>query len=166
MELVDVPFSATAAPIQYAAIKAFKFNPEMESYLNKGRYILRSLGTFVTQRLQKSHVKVVEPEGAFYLFPDFGHYRERLNKKGIFTSEQLCKQLLKETSVALLPGSDFGRATEDLTARLAYVDFDGGHLLSQVDADSQTLLSQAFIHEHCNRLETAIELICSWCENL
>lgn len=159
-------FSATAAPIQYAAIKAFQYSPDLEDYLKKGRYILRSLGNYVAKKLQESQVNVVKPEGAFYLFPDFGAYREGLNKKGIFTSEDLCQQLLKDTCVALLPGSDFGRNIEDLTARLAYVDFDGKQLLNQVQLDNKELMADNFIQENCKSLDTSIELICSWLNTL
>jgi aspartate aminotransferase len=65
------------------------------------------------------------PHGAFYLFPDFGIYQEKLAARGILTSVEMCMVLLEETGVEILPGYDFGRDPAELTARLAFVDFDG-----------------------------------------
>ena len=70
------------------------------------------------------------PEGGFYLFPDFSNYGDSIKSKGINTSDQLCGRLLKDTGVALLPGSAFGRPEDEFTARLAYVNFDGNKALS------------------------------------
>ena len=49
------------------------------------------------------------------------------------TSRELCERLLVETGVAILPGHEFGRPAEELTARLAYVNFDGEQALEAVD---------------------------------
>ena len=40
------------------------------------------------------------------------------------------EKLLEETGVAILPGSAFGRPETELTARMAYVDFDGAKMLT------------------------------------
>ena len=49
---------------------------------------------------------------------------EFLNKK-FNTSSEMCDNILKETSVALLPGSDFGFDKNQMLARLSFTDFDG-----------------------------------------
>ena len=49
-------------------------------------------------------VECVEPEGAFYVFPDFSaHLGERWE-----TSDQLAESILEEAAVALVPGESFG----------------------------------------------------------
>ena len=70
------------------------------------------------------------PEGAFYLFIDFSPFSEALARKGIADSSALCESLLAETGVAILPGASFQRPPEELTARLAYVNFDGSKALA------------------------------------
>jgi len=63
------------------------------------------------------------------LFPDFSNYNDNLKSKNINNSEQLCEKLLEDAGVALLPGSAFGRPSNEFTARLAYVNFNGSEAL-------------------------------------
>lgn len=89
----------------------------------------------------------------------------KLRSRGITTSIQLCDRLLEETGVAMLPGTDFGRPANELTARIAFVDFDGAHAL--VGAEGIPLdqeLSDDFLALHCNKVLTALDRLCSWLE--
>ena len=137
-------FTSTSTPIQYAAVRAFEGGPEIERYLHSCRQILKQVALAVSQLLRQYHIDHPQPKGAFYLFPNFEHYRERLAARQIFTSEELCERLLEETGVALLPASDFGFPEEFLAARLSYVDFDGEaamkiHADTNGQADVRTL---------------------------
>ena len=55
---------------------------------------------------------------------------EFLNKK-FNTSSEMCDNILKETGVALLPGSDFGFEKNKMLARLSFTDFDGQNFMNQ-----------------------------------
>ena len=123
-------FSCVSSPIQYAAIAAFQNDNLINDYLFHSRRILSAIGFYCYKILSDAGVKVHEPEGGFYLFPDFSNYGDSIKSKGINTSEQLCGRLLEDTGVALLPGSAFGRPEDEFTARLAYVNFDGKKALS------------------------------------
>lgn len=48
-----------------------------------------------------SGLKVTPPEGAFYVFPDFSHYKS--------SSLELCQFLLDKALVLTVPGKEFGR---------------------------------------------------------
>jgi len=54
---------------------------------------------------------------------------EFLNKK-FKTSSEMCDNILKETGVALLPGSDFGFDKNKMLARLSFTDFDGQEFMN------------------------------------
>ena len=41
----------------------------------------------------------------------------------------MCEDILKETGVALLPGSDFGFSEKKMLARLSFTDFEGKTLM-------------------------------------
>jgi aspartate aminotransferase len=125
-------YTSTSAPIQYAAVRAFALGPEIESYLEDCRKILRALGNRLADLLRRGGLSLRPPQGGFYLFPDFSAHGERLAARGIATSRDLCQRLLEDTGVAVLPGSDFGRPPAELVARLAYVDFDGAAALDAV----------------------------------
>jgi aspartate aminotransferase len=156
-------FTATSAPIQYAAVKAFQGGAELERYLFQSRRILKALSDWIWERLNQAGVVVARPDGAFYMFPDFEPFRDKLAARGIIHSDELCRQLLQDTGVAILPGNCFGRPQQELTARLAFVDFDGAKVLAAVEplAVDQSL-GDAFLQRHCEKVLTAIQRICDW----
>ena len=123
-------FTATSAPIQYAAVRAFRGGVELERYLVCSRRILSGLSEWIWNKLTNAGVMVAKPDGAFYMFPDFSPLTEKLHSRGIRTGAEFCERLLAETGVAVLPGSSFGRPESELTARLAFVDFDGARALA------------------------------------
>jgi aspartate aminotransferase len=156
-------YTSTSAPIQYAAIAAFQGGLEIEEYLWRARKILGALGSELLARLRAAGARVEAPDGAFYLFPDFGPLAERLREHDITSGAQLCERLLDETGVAILPGSAFGRPPGELTARLAYVNFDGVRAL----AAAETLpldgpVEKDFIERYCRPTLDAVDRLCSW----
>ncbi len=156
-------FTATSAPIQYAAVRAFNGGTELERYLLHSRRILRSLAGRIWQSLTQAGLNVARPDGAFYMFPDFEPLRPQLAARGIHNAAQLCQRLLDETGVAMLPGSCFGRPEQELTVRLAFVDFDGARSLAaaeQIPADQE--LNDDFLRQYCDKVLTAIERVCDW----
>ncbi len=56
---------------------------------------------------------------------------EFLDKK-FQTSEEMCKNLLNNTGVVLLPGSDFGIPKNKMIARLSFTDFNGEDFMKNV----------------------------------
>ena len=113
-------FTSVSAPIQYAAIEAYKGDHSV--YLNTVRKILSFAGNYVYENLKSNVINVTKPEGGFYLFPEF------MNAK-FSSSSEMCKDILNKTGVALLPGSDFGLDNNKMIVRLSYTDFDGSNFL-------------------------------------
>jgi aspartate aminotransferase len=156
-------FTATSAPIQYAAVKAFQGGVRLERYLYHSRRILKALAEWIWQRLTDSGVMVARPEGAFYMLPDFEAKRSVMERRGISNGEEFCKRLLQETGVAILPGNSFGRPQKELTARLAFVDFDGARALAAAEQMSAGQpLDEAFLRIYCERVLLAIDKLCDW----
>lgn len=153
-------FTSVSAPIQYAAVTAFRGGAAIERYLVHARRILSALGHWAAGTLSAAGVRVYPPEGAFYLFADFTPLADRLR---VGSGDRMCRRLLQETGVAVLPGVSFHRPPEELTARLAYVDFDGAAALKaseSVPEDRQ--LSLDFLRAHCRPTVEAIEKIAAW----
>jgi len=156
-------YTSTAAPIQHAAVTAFNGGPEIDEYLQLSRRVLGALGRWTHRRFEAVGITCAKPSGAFYLFPDFAAHAEQLAARGIQTSPELVEALLEDTGVAILPGCDFGRAPQELTARLAYVDFDGAAALeaaAQIPKDAP--IDEAFLRKLCTRVTMAIDRICDW----
>ncbi len=66
--------------------------------------------------------------------------------------------------MAILPGSDFGRSPTELTARLAFVDFDGTQALANYPEDNR--LDQNYLENNCGKTMQAVDLIVDWLESL
>jgi aspartate aminotransferase len=156
-------YTSTSAPIQHAAIRAFQDDPELELYLKTSRIVLKALGLHLAERLRSTGASVLSPLGAFYLFPDFTPLQDRLRARGITTGQALCKRLLEEAGVAILPGSAFGRPEAELTARISYVNFDGASALAGVAAlPDGELPDEPFLRRYCGEALEAVDLICAW----
>jgi len=121
--LASETFSSVSAPIQYAAIAAY--NNNHNEYINDSRSILKAVGEYVFENLKSNTISINKPQGGFYLMPEF------LTQK-FSTSEEMCSNILNETGVALLPGSDFGFSKERMIARLSFTDFNGGEFMQNI----------------------------------
>jgi aspartate aminotransferase len=156
-------YTSVSAPIQYAAVEAFRGGIAIERYLWHARRILSRLGQECYKILSDAGVRIHAPEGAFYLFPDFSPFSEKLAKRGIGNSATMCERLLKETGVALLPGSVFERPKSELTARLSYINFNGAQAL----ATGETIaphhdLPEEFILANCEDTIAGLEMLVQW----
>ena len=121
--LASETFSSVSAPIQYAAIAAY--NNNHNEYINDSRSILKAVGEYVFENLKSNTISINKPQGGFYLMPEF------LIEK-FSTAEEMCSNILKETGVALLPGSDFGFSKERMITRLSFTDFNGDEFMQNV----------------------------------
>lgn len=147
-------WSSVTSPVQQAAVTAYTRTPALDAYLQRQREVLSELGQWCAARLNAVNVRTHAPDGGFYLFPDFEAHRQVLATRGITTSAELTRRLLEEAGVALLPGSAFGCDPDQLTARLAYVDFDGAALLQSTGA--------VMDHEASRVVVEGIEAIVGW----
>jgi len=156
-------YTSVSAPIQYAAIRAFNGGILIERYLCHVRRILAHLGERCAKILRDAGLQVHSPDGSFYLFPDFSPLSAKLKERGITTSQELCERLLQETGVAILPGEAFQLPPEELTARLAFVNFDGAKALSM----SETIplnekIPEDFADHYCISVIQGIRKIADW----
>jgi len=119
--LASETFTSVSSPIQYAAIAAHE--NDHSKYINHSKNILKGVGNYVYENLKSNNVLINKSQGGFYLLPEF------INKK-FSSSSELCNNILKETGVALLPGSDFGFSEKKMLARLSYTDFDGENFMN------------------------------------
>ena len=149
--LASETFSAVSAPIQYAAISAFK--DDHRDYLMKSKKILNAVGNYVYENIKSNNLVMNKPMGGFYLMPEF------LNKK-FETSSQMCKEILNSTGVALLPGSDFGFKEERLITRLSYTDFDGENFMKNINYD--TKIDNVTISNYAPRVVEGVKRLNSW----
>ncbi len=153
--LASETFSAVSAPIQYAAIKAYE--NDHTKYIRKSIKILSTVGKYVYLNLKSNKVLINEPQGGFYMMPEF------LNSK-FKTSSEMCDSILKETGVALLPGSDFGFNSNKMFARLSFTDFDGKEFMKEIDDDK--LIDENIINKFAPKIVEGVDRLKKWSESL
>ena len=151
--LASETFSSVSAPIQFAAISAFK--DDHKDYILKSKKILKGIGEYVYNNLKSNNVIINKPMGGFYLMPEF------LNKK-FNTSAEMCNDLLNKKGVAILPGSDFGFSVEKMISRLSYTDFDGKNFMSNINLD--TKIDEDIIKKFAQKITEGTKRIKEWAE--
>jgi len=151
-------WSAPAAPIQQAAAYAFSDPPELTERIALSRRLHGAVARAVAQRFAAAGAEVPSPQGAFYLYPDFGLVRDRLQAKhGVRTSEELAGLLLQRYGMGVLPGSAFGDDPAALRLRVAT-----GLLYGETDRQRETALAAAdpaavpWITSALNRIEDVL----------
>ena len=153
--LASETFSAVSAPIQYAAIKAYE--NDHSNYIAKSINILSAIGKFVFLNLKSNKVLINEPQGGFYLMPEF------LNNK-FKTSSEMCSDILNSTGVALLPGSDFGFNPDKMLARLSFTDFDGQEFMNNIDENKK--IDENLINKFAPKVVEGVNKLKNWSETL
>jgi len=158
-------YSCASLPVQMAACKAYVWNDEVKTYIERQRKLLSFVGNWSARTLQAAGIAVHEPEGGFYLFVDFSPLKSALNKKGITSSRKLCEKLLKDTGAALLPGDAFGMKPDHLAARLAYVEFNGAEALAAVAKLGGKPIPASFLNGTFAKTARGIKAIAGWTKN-
>ena len=165
LAIASATYSCAPTPVQIAACQAYVLDDTTRHYLAGQRQILSAIGQDVYSMLVDNGIAVHPPEGGFYLLLDFTPFRDLLAARGITTDMQLCTQLLDDTGVALLPGSAFNNHPDQLTARLAYVDFDGTSLLEAVTDQPDQLHSQAVVSSTYSHMVEGVHKLIGWLIN-
>ena len=153
--LASETFSTVNSPVQYAAVEAYK--GDYDNFKLKTSNILQAVGMYVYEKLRSNKVLINPPQGGFYLMPEF------INKK-YKTSSDLCVAVLKETGVALLPGSAFGFTPNKMLVRLSFTDFDGSNFLKNVSLDKN--ISKSDIEKYAPNVVAGAKILSNWAKKL
>ena len=152
-------FSSVSAPIQYAAIKAY--NNNFDNFLKNSRKILSIIATYIYNELTNVGLACQKPEGGFYMLCDFSEVTALSNE--ISNSSSLCKKILKDIGLAMLPGSDFGLHENQLITRIAFVDFDGQEALKNIS--NKFISNDDFLKKNCPKIVNGINKLKDWIKN-
>ena len=153
-------YSCAPSIVQEAACTAYKLDEVTYGYLHNQRQILHLLSFKLHGMLTAAGINVHRAQGGFYFFIDFSPFALALKDKySISTSEELCRKLLSDTGVALLHGEVFGFAPTKLTARLAFVDFDGDAALQAANTSE---INAQFIEKQCDTTIEGVRQLCLW----
>ena len=153
--LASETFTSVSAPIQYAAITAY--STDYSKYINDSKNILKAVGNYVYENLKSNKVIINKSQGGFYLMPEFSN-------KSFSTSSEMCDNLLKETGVALLPGSDFGFDKKKMLARLSFTDFNGQDFMKNIQGEKK--INNDLILKFAPKVVEGVDKLKKWSESI
>ena len=153
--LASESYSTVNTPTQFAAVEAYSGN--YEEYKNKVKSILKAIGKYVYNNLKSNKILLTPPQGAFYLMPEFKNKKYK-------SSSKLCDAILKETGVAMLPGSDFGFKPKKMLTRLSYTDFNGTKFFNSVT--DLNLIDDNMIKKYAPNVVEGVLKLSNWAKNL
>jgi aspartate aminotransferase len=154
-KLASESFSSVSSPIQYAAISAF--TKDHSNYIERTTKILKEVGMYVYENLKSNKILINKPEGGFYLMPEFINNKFR-------TSSEMCKNIINETGVALLPGSVFGFSENKMLIRLSFTDFDGEKLLNNTSGCKE--INQDILSKFAPNILEGVSKLKYWSKNI
>ncbi len=153
--LASESFTSVSSPIQYAAISAF--TKDHSNYVKKTKKILKEIGMYVYENLKSNKILINKPEGGFYIMPEFINNKFR-------TSSEMCKNIINETGVALLPGSEFGFSENKMLARLSFTDFDGEKFLNNTSGCKE--INQDILSKFAPNVLEGVSKLKQWAEKI
>jgi len=153
--LASESYSTVNTPVQYAAVEAY--TGDYSSYKKDIIKILSSVGNYVYNNLKSNKILINQPQGAFYLMPEFLNNRYK-------NSSELCRAILDETGVAMLPASDFGFNPTKMMTRLSYTDFNGKDFLNNIS--NEKVISDKMIERYAPNVVEGVGKLSIWAKNL
>ena len=153
-------YTNVTTPVQYAAIKAYEPNYEIEEYFKIIREIHRIMGTFMSSAFNgMDGIRATMPGGSFYFFADFNEISEQLAKRGVKTSNELMNSLISHPfHIAAVTGDACLLDPDDFGARIAFVDYDGKAAFEDFKVNPPENPSDEieFVHKNAPRMVDAI----------
>ena len=80
------------------------------------------------------------------------------------TSSEMCKNILNETGVALLPGSDFGFSENKMLARLSFTDFNGEKFLNNTSGCKE--INQGILSKFAPNVLEGVSKLKHWADKI
>lgn len=157
-------WSCVPSPIQEASIEAYKRHSDIEVHIQQCTDIHTLMNQYISKELNNIGVLCATAQGAFYNYPDFSPFKEKLSAKGISTARALQEHLLDRYNLATLPGSSFGEDENKLTLRLSGCDYNGHEALNAYQEGA--MLDNDFILDYAPNIASSLEAFRTFIQSL
>ena len=170
VKIIATVYTATATPIQQAAVPAYLPNPAMDSYLHDTREIHRIMTTRLAAESAKiPGVRTIIPEGGFSFMADLNEIIAEIEAAGIQYSNDLAPALLQHPyHVATVTGEAMMAAYADYYIRFSATDYDGTRALEAFRASplKNEDDEESFFQEHGARMIVGMQKFRLWVEDV
>ena len=159
-------YTNVSTPTQYAAIKAYEPNQEIDQYISITRDIHRIMGTYLSEEWGKVEgITTTKPKGAFYFYADFNQLTSDLKRKNVITSNQLGESLLScPFHIAVVTGDACMLEPDNFGARIAFVDYDGKKTYDDYKNNKPKTISEEieFVKRNAPLMVRSIDALKEW----
>lgn len=163
-------YTNVSTPTQYASVKVYEPNEEVEEYISITRNIHRMMGLFMSNEFNKiGGIRCTKPVGTFYFYADFNLLAGKLKEKGVMTSNDLGLSLLSHPHhIATVTGDALMLAPDDYGARIAFVDYDGKSAFKRYEENPPKNKAEEneFVKENAPKMIDGIEMLKKYVDTL
>ena len=161
-------YTNVSTPTQFAAIKAYEPNSEIEEYFKITREIHRMMGVQLSEKWNGvDGINCTTPKGAFYFYADFNEITEHLKRHKVMNSNQLGGSLIRcPYHLATVTGDANMLEAEDYGARVAFVDYDGPKTFDDYKENPPKTSSDEieFVQKHASHMMDSANSLQRWVE--
>ncbi len=169
-KILATEYTAVSTPIQHAAVAGFEISREMDEYFDVTRSIHHMMSEYTYHKLSAIEgVKTTKPDATFYLLADFNSFATELQKAKIDTSQKLSEALIVHPyHTAIVGGDSLVLERTDFSARIAYVDYDGGKVYQKYLENKPKTSSEKleFVKNNAPKVVAGLDMIGRFFEDL
>ena len=147
-----------AAPLQYAALKGYSLDEDVEAHVRDCAAVNAIVGVEVADLMRGIGTETRAPGGAFYVLADWSRERENLSSVGLTSSPEVARHVLHVEHAAMLPGTALLVDEETIAFRCSYVDYDGTQALEDWRKQPPSSASERreFVRRNCPLLTDGV----------
>lgn len=160
-------WSCVPAPIQFAAIEAFKRHDDLEQHIADCKDVHQIITRTFCREIEAMGLSYTHAQAGFYSYVDFSPFRVKLAEMGILSSSDLSEYLLQNYNIVVLPGSEFGSDEGELNIRMACRDYDGEQALrAYIDKDRNVPNGAQFMSQNAPNISATLDFFRSFTNEL
>jgi len=168
LKIAGSTYSCVAAPLQHAAVKAYSLDEDVEAHVRDCSAVNALVGKEISSLFCAGGSDTRAPEGAFYLFVDWGREQEHFRSIGLSSSPEVAEDVLHVEHAAMLPGNALLLEDAEIAFRCSYVDYDGNNALEDWRRRRPSTPSERedFVRRNCPLLTDGVSYLSRYLEQV
>jgi aspartate aminotransferase len=137
------------------AVEALLLSKNTINYMVFQNKMFNEINSYCHEKLENMKIKCSITKSAWYKLLNFNHYKKKLNKINLVTSDELCKYLSEKLNIITVSGSVFG-IEKPLIIRISFID---------VKINYKSFLTTGNAYNYVN-IKKCLEKLEDWLSNL
>lgn len=148
-------YTCPSIALQYVANDALSLTKNITEQMMFQNKMFNEINSYCHEKLENMNIKCSITKSAWYKLLNFNHYKKKLNKINIVTSDDLCNYLIEKLNIVTVSGSAFG-IEKPLIIRISFID---------VKINYNSFLTNGNEYNYVN-IKKCLEKLEDWLSNL